>query len=269
MAAIQLGAQRRRIADLYSNGELVTLGDGPEAEKVWIRKMTPADNEIAYLKASARRASILAAAQAGEDGEHSELYEMLKTEVNRLKKDDLAEWLTDAEMVEVSPIIDARLAAEEEWSKDRYLAALRERFSEDDFQTKVEEFPDDPEVERVLDELTRFQALVTKEEKEARDGIYNDFAVLSLEELREKVMDSMLEVQGNAAWLAEFAKCQIWLCTREGDNHLEKVWPKRQDLEEVQTEVIAQLKEAIDRIHVSDAEGKDSGQTPPSSPPSE
>jgi len=257
--------QRRRLTDLYARGEEVALDDKGEIV-VWVRKMTPADAEVAYLKSSAKRSSVLAMAKQETP---SDLYEMMKGEVALLTKESMVIWLSTNELSDQTALIESRVAGEEEWSEDRYLESLRERFLDDDFQAKLEENPEEDEVARVVGELTRFQDQV---QEALNDFAHESEAALNMEseeDLRERVLENMLETQANAAWLAEFARCQVWRCTYDNEDHSSPIWPQRKDVDEVQGELLAKITAVIDRIHVSDAEGKDSEQTPTSSQPSE
>lgn len=256
--------QRRRLTDLYARGEETDLApEGQEPFVVWVRKMTPADAEVAYLKASARRAAVLA---LGKEDPPSDLFLTLKGEVDLLSRDSLVLWVAASDMSDRRPLIEARLAGEEEWSKERYLISLQERFSDDDFVRKVEELPDDPEVVRVLAELERFQAQVSVEEVEVQRQAEADAEELPTEELQKRVLDAMVAAHGDAAWLAEFQSCQVWRCVFEADDHSKPLFGSRVEVEGEQVEVIQRLKEVIDRIHVSDAETKGLEETPVSLP---
>ncbi len=256
--------QRRRLTGLYARGEEVTLDDKGEFV-VWVRKMTPADAEVSYLKASARRSSVLAMAKQEPP---SDLYQMMQGEVALLTKESMVIWLATNALSSEGPALEAQVAGEEEWADDRYLESLQERFVEPDFQAKLEEDPEEEEVARIVGELTRFNDQVQEKNNEFAREIEGQLNMESEEELREKILENMLETQANAAWLAEFARCQVWRCTYDNEDHSSPIWPQRKDVDEVQGELLTKLTEVIDRIHVSDAEGKDSEQTPTSSQPS-
>jgi hypothetical protein len=256
--------QRRRLTDLYARGEEVALDDKGEIV-VWVRKMTPADAEVAYLKASAKRSSILA---LGKQETPSDLYEMMKGECDLLTKDSLVIWLASSVISTQTPLIEARVANAEEWSEERYLESLQERFMDYDFQKKLAENPEDEEVVRVMGELERYQGQVDEEVLKFSKETEAQLQMDPEEELRAEVLESMLDAQANAAWLNEFARCQIWRCTFEED-HVTPVWSQRKEVDEVQGEVLAKLAAVIDRIHVPDAEGKDSEQTQTLSLPSD
>lgn len=256
-------ADRRRLTDLYARGEEVDLGD---KFLVWVRKMTPADAELCYVKASNRRASILSMARSSEP---SEMYETLKLDVSALPVDTLVDFLSANEMSDRAPIVESQIAFKDEWHKEGYLESLRERYDEDSFRKKMLEDPEDEEVKRISAELTRFNEEVLEEIDKVRKDVEADLREQSEDKLRERTIEGMLEVQANAAWLAEFARCQVWRCCFYADDHRERVFPTREDVDEVQGEILQRLSSVIDKIHVPDMEGKDSQQTPDSSQPSE
>lgn len=259
--------QRRRLADLYARGKDLDLApEGQEPFMVWIRKMTPADAELAYLKAGARRASILA---LDREVPPSDLYLMLKSEVEQLSKENLVVWVAATEMSPKRPVLEAKIAGEKEWSEENYLTTLTERLLDEDFLKKAEEEPDNEELLRVNKELARFQEQVDKEIAEA-DRICKAAAeTQDLEDLQKEVLKGMISAHADAAWLAEFQRCQIWRCTFEGDDHNKRLFTTRAEVDEEQVEVLERLQVTIDAVHVGDAEGKDSPPTQDSSSPSE
>jgi hypothetical protein len=259
--------QRRRLTDLYSRGEVFPINDGSgEPIVLWIRKMTPADAEISYLKASAKRASFLA---MGKEDPPSDAYVTLRAEVEDFSKENLIVWATATRMIKVEPQVEARISFKDEWEKERYLFSLQERSVDADFRRKVEENPEDEEVLRVTKELSRFQGQITKELAKERAKVEREMDDYTHEELCEMVLQSMLESQADQAWLNEFQKCQIWRCVFNNDNRSQRCFQTRDEVDDLQTETIAALAEVIERVHVPDAEGKDSQQTPDSSAVSE
>lgn len=253
--------QRRRLTDLYARGEAVNVAPtSEEPYMVWVRKMTPADAEIAYLKAGARRASTLALER---EEPPSDLYLTLKGEVDLLSRENLIVWVASSTLAGKKTLIEARVAGEEEWAKERYLILLQERFSDPDFLAKLTETPEDPEVVRVSSELARYREAVNKEIEYEQGICMSDAEYMDDESLRHEVMQSMIGTHADAAWLNEFQRCQVWRCSFliEGTDHTQRLFNSREEVDEEQVEVTNILKAAIDRIHVGDVEGKDSQQT--------
>lgn len=259
--------QRRRLTDLYSRGRTLELNDdttwiddqGEEHPNtpvtLWLRKMTPSDGEIAYTKASAKRASLLALTK---EDEASETYIMVKSSVDELDRDQAIIWLTTTEMFKRAPMIESRVSFEEEWVKERYLESLRERITDPDFQQKEEDDPDDEEALRVHSELGRFQQRVTVETQKETDDVNNEYEGHDDKELKELVVKAMMDSQADAAWLAEFQRCQVWLCVYDGQARSERYFKNRSEVDELQVEVLGQIIEALDLLHTPDSEGKDS-----------
>lgn len=260
-------AERRRLTDLYSRGEEYPIDDGVgEPIVLWIRKMTPADAEISYLKASAKRASFLA---MGKEVPPSDTYVTLRAEVDGFTKENLVLWALTTEMIKKEPQAEARVSFKPEWEKERYLFSLQERSVEPGFQLKLEESPEDEEVLRVTKELSRFRDQVDKEIAKEKAATEREMNESTMDELAEKVLQSMLESQADQAWLNEFQKCQIWRCVFDGTNRSQRCFQTREEVDELQTETVSALSKVIDRVHVPDSEGKDSQRTPDSSPESE
>lgn len=259
--------QRRRLTDLYSRGEEVKIDDGDgEPVVLWIRKMTPADAELAYLKASAKRASFLA---QGKEDPPSDQFVTLKSQVGEFTQEHLVLWTTTTEMLKREPMVESRVAHLDEWEKERYLESLAERTADEDFKRKAEELPEDEEIVRVGKELERFNVQVAKEVETERLTVEREMEGLSDAELRDMVIRNMLESQADAQWLQEFQRCQIWRCVFYGDNRKERAFQTRDEVNDLQSEAIEALAVVIDRLHVADLEGKDSQQTQTSSEESE
>lgn len=256
--------QRRHLTDLYARGESVNLApEGQPEFQVWVRKMTPADAEVSYLKAGAKRSSVLALEKEDPPGD---LYATLRSEVDQLQRASLVVWVSAQELAKKRPQIEARVAGMKEWADERYLLSLQERAIEPDFLERYAEDRDDAEVSRVLGELERYRTQVD-DEIVREEGIFTlDAEAMDDDELRDEVMHSMIATHADAAWLAEFQRCQIWRCVCDADDHSKKVFANRTDVEGAQVEVIDILRVALDRIHVGDMEGKDLQQTPDSSP---
>lgn len=248
--------QRRRLTDLYSRGDTFPVLDenGEEALLVYVRKMTPSDAEVAYLKASAKRASVLALLKEDEPGETITTIQM---QLNQFTKENLIEWQVQAALVERRPEVETRVAFEDEWAKDNYLFSLQERLLQDDFQAKLAETPDDPEVIRVTSEIERYMAQVeadmekTEEEVRVVEGLKSDA------ELRHEILSTMVQAQADSSWLGEFQRCQVWKCVFDADDKRDPYFASREEVDEVQIEVLAQLFGFIEKVHVPDKEGKD------------
>lgn len=253
--------QRRRLTDLYSRGRVFSVldEDGNEALQVYVRKMTPADAEVAYLKASAKRASVLA---LSKEDEPSDTIVTLQSQLEQLTKENLVEWKVAQGLVERRPEVETRVAFEEEWAKDNYLFSLQERTTQADYQAKVEELPDDPEVVRISGEIGRYTERVEQEMKTVETDLRFEFDQQPESQLRKAIQDTMVEAQADASWLNEFQKCQVWKCIFDADDKRDPYFATREEVDQVQIEVLGQLADFIDKVHVSDQEGKDSPQTP-------
>lgn len=255
--------QRRRLSDLYSRGKVFPVLDenGNEALRVYVRKMTPADAEVSYLKASARRAAVLS---LGKEETASEMVITLQGQLDMFTRDNLVEWRTTAALVERRPEAEAEVAFQDEWADENYLFSLQERVTQPDFQAKVEETPDDPEVIRIKAELERYEVAVEDKMKVIEGDVRYEFEQHSEAQLRKAILDTMIQAQADSTWLAEFQRCQVWKCIFDAEKHDDPYFASREEVDQVQIEVLQQLFQFIDEVHVADSEGKDSPQTPAS-----
>jgi hypothetical protein len=248
---------RRRLTDLYARGEELTITgeEGEEPVTLWIKKLTPVDAETAIARAGAARARVWAMKQ---DDEPSDILLSFQGQLAELDQEQLVIWASQADMATRRVVIEARVSFEEPWSKDGYLDGLMETANDPEFMKKVEDEPNDPDVVRVNAELQKFYDQVDAEVATELEAVKRSYESWQINDLREHVLDAILKVQADTAWLAEYERSLAWLCTFDNENRSTRVFATRVEINELQDEVFSQIVSACDRINVPDLEGKDS-----------
>lgn len=246
---------RRRLTDLYSRGRNFQIEDREEGiyEEVYLRKMTPLEMDQAFARATTARARAIAATKDGSD----DAYAALKANVDEMTHDDLVNWVVGSETTQKRSVYEAQEAAEDEWGKNKYLEGLQDFFVSETFQDMKADDPDNPEVVRVENEIKRFDAAVDKRIADERETLQELWSASPDDEMRKRVLNEISDMKGNSEWLIEYKKSQIWLCTYETENHRTRYFQKRDEVDQLQKPVTEQLLAAIEKLHVSDAEGKD------------
>ena len=260
--------KQKTLADLYVRGNDLTLDDGQNQVKVWVQKLNPVETSQAARKADAARARVLTVRRDRQSEECMAVY----SDILALTRDEQIEYLVNAERSIMMPKVEEELATTEEWAKDGYLQGLRDAWREglaEVFVDNDEEHADWTEAQRVHDELVRFLDLVVKETNRNLEDHQEALGTMSSQELEDAVAELHFRNIGDRTWLEEFYRCEIWLGVRSADDHHERIFDKRAEVDELQLELLDQLKDSFRAITVDPVEGKDSAGNPPSSESSE
>ncbi len=259
-----------KLSDLYVVGKVLTISDGPGREvTVWLQRLNPAEAEEAYKKAQAARSRVLTC----KNDRDSDLFQSTWLQVLELGEDvdSLIEYVVEPERYLIEMMREAELSIEEdgEWSKDNYIVGLKEAW-EESLQEKILEDPEDEEAKRVHAELQRFDAVLQERVTAELARVRAEYDDATLESVREKVHTSILDALGNMSWLQAYHKAEVYFGTRQIDMNRVKYFERYGEVEELPGPVLSQLMagfESLPRIGV--IEGKDLGETPSSSTPSE
>ncbi len=254
--------KKRRLSDLYILEKKITVDDGEGGVDVIIRKLNPVEHESAMRRANAERARVLTLKNFPESDEYRAIYNQV---LDLSEQPTLVDYVAGQESAQQMVNIEEELAAEDEWSKDGYLQGLRDAW-EGGLEKKYASDPEDPEVLRVLEELRRFSGLVEKEFEERVKDIRAKYEHLAVSELQQKVMTQLLEIEGELAWMKEFRRCEVWFSTRDPEDSKKYYFQDREEVSTLSLPVLEQLMTAYRELTVDVTEGKDSEETPSSSP---
>lgn len=250
--------KERRLSDLYVNGKEVVfdLADGEDPLTVWVQKLTPAETQEAVNRARPAKSRITSIKRLPEDASEWYVYYDQIDEYGLEKEMDLIQFLIQPKLGEYSLSAEARIAAEKEWADDDYLIGLQTAWT-DGMDAKYAENPEDPEAERVYEELKRYTLQVQDEiDAEEKELIY-ELQDLPLEELRRKVASKLIEDHGDNALLDDFRKNQMFFATRRGDDHNIRYFDSVEEINTLQTTVYNKLLLAFIEINVDSFEGKE------------
>lgn len=249
---------KRRLSDLYVVGKDLSFDDGAgEPVTVYLKKLTPVDQETAIRKANAARSKVYA---AGRDPESDESGDLLSQAIDLGTRDDLVSYLCAARLSTFETQKEAELAAEDEWSKDGYLQGLKDAW-EDGLKETYHVDPEDNEAKRVFAELERFAEQVEPHVADEKTNLEGLYANTPLEELRQLVADDLLSMSADVAWVREYRKCEVWLSVRVPENHRERYFESKDEVDELPPEILNRLVEEYRVLTVDVVEGKDSRAT--------
>ena len=243
---------KRHLTDLYIIGRLIELDDGRgDPVPLWIQKLNAVDHQEATRSASARRAVTLAVRSEPT----SKTFLSLKSTAMDMSKDACVLFLAQDHVTQIREHVEAELADEEEWKKDDYLAGLQDAW-DNGLATVHVTNPEDEEASRVFAEMTRFRDTVDKEVHRLLTERTEDLSTETVDQLRDQVIERLIDFQGNSDWVDEFYRMMIYLGVRDPDNQKDLYFTDRSQVDRLAPEVIFQLRDAFDNITVDPTAGK-------------
>lgn len=250
----------RRLSDLYRRGVEVTVADdeGDDPVRVWLQKLNPVENESAIRAANAYRARVLMKKRQPD----SEEFLATMNEVIDYSPEDLVQYLAVYKVATEAEALEAEYAEEKDWTKDDYLQGLRDSWEEGGLKERYfaqdkENDILDPEAQTCFDEIERFTTGVDARLEQERTALAKDYEQRSHEELQEMVMDQIFRMQADLQWMMEYHKMELYLGVRNPENHKERYFEARAEVDELEAEVVGRLVEEYQTLTVGVTEGKD------------
>ena len=245
----------KRLTDLFKVGRTIVFEDGDTVIEVWLQKLVPSETATAIERASARRSKFLTLKSPSADPDQVEYQ---RAELQRLcpTRDDLVNMAAGETMSQLKESVEAETAAKEEWAENDYFLGLKEAW-ENEVERAIQDGSEDPEHHRVYDELKRFADQVDEAYKERQEDIYLDYKSMSDAELEDKAFSAFIDNQADSVWLREYRDCQLWLGTREPQDHSKRYFTRREEINELATEVLTKLISEYVDMEVGPTEGKE------------
>lgn len=258
----------RKLSELFQVGKEVLINDntGGEPARVYIRKLSPNDQEKALRRANAARATVLAKKNTPEDEE----WQVKFFEAQEMSREEKIRTLIGQDILKYRMSREAELEHDEEseWGKEGYLQSLRDSW-DDVMAKRYAEDPEDVEALQVRNELQRFMETVDVDVKAEEASRIDSWSDIPDDKVDEKIVGKLLELDADAAWLKEFRRCEIWLAVRDPDDKKSLYFESRDEVTELPIEVITRLMAEYQSLIVDPQEGKDSRPPVPSSELSE
>lgn len=261
---------KRRLTDLYVLGKEITFDDGGgDPVVVYIRKMSPVDQENSIRRANAARARFLS---ASHDPDSDVTKDLLNQAMDLGDKADLIDFLNVGKLATIRAAKEAELADEEEWKKDGYLQGLYDAWNDGLDLVHALNDMNDPKTEeavRVFNEMKRFMDEVDESMVEDMGVLKDTMEAESILKLQEEVAKELVDLNANSAWLREYRRCEVWFCTKEVSDPKKRYFVSREEVDELPSEVYNRLVNEITGLVVDPVEGKDLPLKDSSSPLSE
>lgn len=250
-------SKRRRLSDLYVVGRKEVLSDGENEIEVWVQKISPLDQRKAMDMAHAARSKVMAAKNAPDDDEQRKVVE---TEAEwdgfTAERDQMIQFLTMSDVAKSRQSHEAEIASEGEWAKNDYYNGLREAWMSE-MKERFDADPDDKEASQVFKELSRFMEEVDRRVNKDRKSFARGYAQTPDETLKRKVIDGLIDAEGDQVWVGEFRKAQLYYAVRDPEDHTALYLEGPDEIDMLDPRIGRQLFDAFDELMVDQVEGKD------------
>jgi hypothetical protein len=248
---------RRSLFDLFVLGEEVSFDDGSgEPVVIWVQKLTQGETQECVEMARPAKQKIVSIKRLDDDNPlklryldelESNGYETEQDFIEYVLRDKINESLISAR---------ERIAAEEEWSKDEYLVGLQKAWN-DELYLRWLQNPEDEEAIRVFEELKRYTDQVTEEAKADKNELIYEIQDLSLDALKRKAMNSLIEEHSDNALINEFRKFQLYYAVRNNDDRSQKYFDSADQIKFLPDTVLNKIQNVFNDLSVDGFEGKE------------
>lgn len=250
-----MSAKTKKLFDLYVTGTTYTITDGSIEETVWLQKLNQHEAEIAYRKANAKRAAYMISKKYDEQnentlavrGEYDLLFESRETMIDYLGNEAVGRAYEAKE---------AELAATDEWSKDGLYQGMLDAWR-DEMGERYARDPEDPEAKALFEEMKRFTEQLegvlqdVKDEETAHMERWDD------QKIEDALLDKLMLTEADSVWLGEYKMWELYFAVREADNHANRYFDDREQLNLLSLDVQVGLMQAYMALTVDIIEGKD------------
>ena len=253
-----IAPKERRLGDFWRIGKEVTFED-PQEEgtelKLWVQKLSPAEEKIAVTKARPAKAVVAAIKRLPEDSDEKFYYydQLDSDRFSTLRKKQ--EYIVANDVAEFASSAQEELAASDEWAKEDYLVGLNAAWN-DGLKEKYALDPEDEEASRVYKELERFTQEVDESVAQRENELIYEIQDLSEEEIDKKVVRKLIEDESVSEMFNEFRNQQLYLATRYNDKRDERYFESADEVAVLPFEPKVKLLAAYMEVDMSGIEGK-------------
>lgn len=243
----------KTLRDLYEIGREVDILDPKNPEnpvKVYVRKLTPTQSEVAMRKASAARAMRGRVMEFPDDNEEKILLFERVEDMGGVE-----EWighLVARDIFDIRAKIEQELSEEEEWAQEGYLQSLYDAWNDGllkEFAEK-DESERSEECTRVWNELRRFADQIEAAVEPARAKLVREYESEPAIVLRNKVAESLLSADKQVEWLRVYRLHQMLFGVQTPDTK-EQVFSSIEEVDDLPIEVFRSLIQAVSDISLN------------------
>ena len=262
-----IAPKRRRLTDLYLTGQELTINDdsGEDPIEIYMSKISPIEQRDAADNATKARAGVLVIKNSPNAAADRLIYEDQLYDLGLDSREGWVEFLGAEKIQQAELSAEERLGSEGEWAENDYLKSLQEAWN-DGLRDKwianaaIDEDSDeepDEEANKIYDELKRFTDLVREEMVGEVEAIHAEYEHKSDDDLKRDVVNRIIESEADFAWLNEFAHWQLFYAVRESDDHKQRYFESREEVDALDNRILTELIAKYREMTVEGVEGKD------------
>lgn len=251
---------RRRLTDLFVTGKEVVVSDSEDtndAVTVWLSKISPLEQRDAAERAQAARAKVLVIKNSPTMSEARVQFEDQINDLGFNNRDGLISFLIAEDLGRREQSNEARLASEAPWGENGYLDSLEEAWENGGMKDRFYADSEDEEAKAIFDELKRFAEEVRAATDEDRKELAAAFDLISDADLKDQVVNKLIDAEGDFAWLDEYSRWQIFYAVRDPEDHNKRYFEAKEEVDRLQPEVFNKLVEEYRNLTVEAIEGKE------------
>jgi hypothetical protein len=252
-----IAPKKRSLFDLYVTGEELVFDDGDgESVKIWVQKLTPGETQECVEMARPGKQKILSIKRLDDDDPQKLRYLDELESGGYETEQDYIEFILRDKINEAYISARERVADEEEWSKEEYLSGLQKAWN-DELYAKWLADPDDEEASRVYSELKRYTDKVNEEAQSEKNELIYEIQDLSMQALKRRAVNSLIEEHSDNVLLNEFRKYQLYYAVRDGEDHSKRYFDSADQIKYLPEPVFNRIQNTFNDINVDSFEGKD------------
>lgn len=149
------------------------------------------------------------------------------------------------EIAEIYAKAEQRTAEQDKWNNDERIQALFDAWKDklaDEYQLNKSE-----ESVKVYEQLQEFASEVDKAVEGELKILRSDLNKKSLTTLQKELVDKLIDIEANRAWVIEYNKWEVHLSARDPEDHSVKLF-ERSDIDEMSDEFFTLLLNAYKSI---------------------
>ena len=249
---------RRKLSEIYVEGDVVEFPDPKDPDnplKVWIQKPTPAEDKVSIRKAKPAKLAISRIKRLPEDSDEKfEFYDKLDEPRFETLRKKLA-YLVSTSVEEFRQTASAQVANEPHWAEDDFLIELQDTWNEE-FKVKFIDDPEDKDAKAIHDQLERFTVEVEDSINDHEALLISELEDLTEDEINKKVVQKLIEEESNIEMYNEFRRQQLFLGTRDFDDHSKRHFDTREEIDALPSEPYITLLAGWLVLNMDSIEGK-------------
>lgn len=243
------------LSDLFVVGKTVTISDGQNEEEVFVQKINQFEHDQSVREANKRKALVLAKLRLAQDSaDRAEYNVRLGTEVTASGIIDILV-MQDVETMRQAK--EDEVAAEDKWAEEGFLQGILDAWKELEEDYLVNREDASEEARNAYAAMEEYNEEVEAQMEAERRRQRKDYQGMSNEELTKELTDRLIALDADTQWIDTYTKQRLVFAIRDPQDHKTRLIDDLQDLNMLQPQAIAALKDAYAEVVMDGIEGKD------------